>query len=52
MKCAAGKVKHKWVSIDDINRLSKKEWEQNIHQSYELVRDKLPVKIKKQIGIG
>jgi predicted DNA-binding protein (MmcQ/YjbR family) len=39
-------AKHKWVYVDDINRLSKKEWQQLIHQSYELVKAKLPKKKK------
>ena len=42
-------ARYKWVHIDDINKLSKKEWEQFIQQSYQLVYDKLPTKIKKQI---
>jgi len=45
-------AKHKWVWIDDISRVSRKEWEQDIRKSYDLVKDKLPVKIKKQLGIG
>jgi predicted DNA-binding protein (MmcQ/YjbR family) len=42
-------ARYKWVHIDNINLLSKKEWEQFIKQSYQLVLDKLPAKIKKQI---
>jgi predicted DNA-binding protein (MmcQ/YjbR family) len=44
-------AKYKWVWTDDINRMTKKEWEKNIRQSYELVIGKLPAKIKKQLGI-
>ena len=44
-------AKYKWVWTDDINRMNKKEWEKNILQSYELVKDKLPAKTKKQLGI-
>ncbi len=39
-------ARHKWVYVDDINRLSKKEWQQYINQSYELVSSKLPKKKK------
>jgi predicted DNA-binding protein (MmcQ/YjbR family) len=35
-------ARHKWVYVDDINRLSKKEWRHFISQSYELIKAKLP----------
>jgi predicted DNA-binding protein (MmcQ/YjbR family) len=38
-------ARYKWVYTDDINRLSKKEWEQFIKQSYELIKAKLPKKV-------
>jgi predicted DNA-binding protein (MmcQ/YjbR family) len=44
-------AKYKWVLIDDVRKMNKKEWIHYINQSYELVRDKLPVKIKKQLGM-
>ena len=44
-------ARYKWVFSDDINRLSKKEWEYFIAQSYKLIAQKLPSKIKKEIGI-
>jgi predicted DNA-binding protein (MmcQ/YjbR family) len=37
-------ARHKWVSVDDINRLNKKEWAHFINQSYQLVAAKLPKK--------
>ena len=43
--------KYKWVMIDNINRMSKKEWEKFITQSYTLVKNKLPSKLLKQLGI-
>ena len=49
-KPAAYLARYKWVHIEDINMLSKKEWEHFIRQSYQLVSDKLPAKIKKQIS--
>jgi predicted DNA-binding protein (MmcQ/YjbR family) len=42
-------ARHKWVHLDDINRLSKKQWEYYIEQSYRLVASKLPVKIKNKL---
>lgn len=44
-------ARYKWVHVDDIHRLSKKQWEYFIEQSYKLISSKLPTKIKKQIGI-
>lgn len=39
-------AKHKWVFVDDIYRLSKKEWQQFAWQLYKLVKSKLPKKKK------
>lgn len=39
-------AKHKWVYVDNINRLSKKEWQHLVSQSYELVKAKLSKKKK------
>jgi predicted DNA-binding protein (MmcQ/YjbR family) len=44
-------AKYKWVWIDDIRKMSKKEWQQFIKQSYDLVKDRLPSKTKKQLGL-
>jgi predicted DNA-binding protein (MmcQ/YjbR family) len=44
-------AKYKWVWMDNIDRLNKKEWEHYILQSYELVKDKLPLKLKKQFDL-
>jgi predicted DNA-binding protein (MmcQ/YjbR family) len=44
-------ARHKWVHLDDIKRLSKKQWEHYIRESYLLVAAKLPAKIKKEIGL-
>jgi predicted DNA-binding protein (MmcQ/YjbR family) len=35
-------ARHKWVQVDDINRISEKEWRRLITQSYELIKSKLP----------
>lgn len=44
-------ARYKWILITDVNRFSKKEWKHYITQSYELVRDKLPKKILKDLGL-
>ena len=43
--------RYKWIYVDDINRLSKKQWESFISKSYQLTSSKLPSKMKKTIGI-
>jgi predicted DNA-binding protein (MmcQ/YjbR family) len=45
-------ARYKWVWIDDINMLNKREWEHYIQQSYEMVKSKLSSKIKKELGLG
>ena len=55
--CRAGIIPHpyiaryKWVNVDDLNRLNKKEWEHYIKQSYLLVASKLPARKRKELGI-
>ncbi|MCE3258989.1 MAG: hypothetical protein K0S12_630 [Bacteroidetes bacterium] len=44
-------ARYKWVHVDDIKRLSKKQWEHYAKQSYELIAGKLPAKIKKTLGL-
>lgn len=45
-------ARNKWVYVDDINRLSKKEWEYYAKQSYNLVKTKLTKKLQKELGIS
>ncbi len=45
-------ARNKWVKIDDISRLSKKEWETLLMQSHVLIASKLTVKLKKELGIN
>jgi predicted DNA-binding protein (MmcQ/YjbR family) len=40
----------KWVMVQDIGRLSKKEWQEYIQQSYTLIRRKLSKKLQKELG--
>jgi len=44
-------AKYKWVWTEDINNMKAKEWKQYLLQSYELVKNKLPAKTKKQLGL-
>lgn len=43
-------ARFKWVWIDDIAKMSRTECEKYIRQSYTLVKQKLQLKIKKQLG--
>ena len=49
---AAYLARHKWVAVDDIGRLGKKDWEKYIATSYELVAAKLPAKTRRELGIA
>lgn len=42
-------ARHKWVLLEDISLLKKSELEARIKQSYELVKAKLPAKIRKDL---
>lgn len=44
-------ARYKWIFMDDINSLSKKEWQHYIAEAYELVGSKLPAKTRKQLGL-
>ena len=44
-------AKYKWVWIEDINKMKKTEWEKYLNQSYNLVKEKLSGKVKKQLGL-
>ena len=44
-------ARYSWVLVDDINRMTKKEWTETIRTSYELVSQKLPKRIKKELGL-
>lgn len=43
-------ARYKWILVQNPNRFTKREWVYYIEQSYQLVRDKLTVKTKKQLG--
>ena len=42
-------ARHKWVHVNDIDLMSNDEWKEMIVTSYNLVRDKLPAKIKNSL---
>lgn len=44
-------ARYKWVWIEDTNKMKKEDWEKYLHQSYELVKNKLPLKLRKQLGL-
>lgn len=44
-------ARYKWVWMDDISRLSRRQWESFIDTAYHVVASKLPSKVKKQIGL-
>ena len=48
MRPAPYVARYKWVLVEEVGRLSRKEWEHYLRQSYELVRDKLPKKVARQ----
>jgi predicted DNA-binding protein (MmcQ/YjbR family) len=41
-------ARYKWVTVEDVKKITKKELEQFIKQSYELVKAKLPKKLREQ----
>jgi len=42
-------ARRKWVVVDDIGRLDRKEWERFILDSYNLVISKLALKVQKEL---
>jgi predicted DNA-binding protein (MmcQ/YjbR family) len=44
-------ARHKWVHVDDISRMSKKEWEHYARQAYTLIASRLPAKTRKELGL-
>ncbi|MBN4071062.1 MmcQ/YjbR family DNA-binding protein [Crocinitomix catalasitica] len=43
--------RYKWVHIDDISRLGKKDWEKHIKKSYKLISSKLSKKLRTELQI-
>lgn len=44
-------ARYKWIWMDDINRLSRKQWESYISEAYHLVASRLPARVRKEIGL-
>lgn len=44
-------ARYKCVRVDDINKMTKKEWLHYINQSYHLIRAKLPKKISNDLPL-
>lgn len=44
-------AKYKWVLVNDIRNMNKDDWKKYIKQSYDLVKEKLPDKTKKGLGL-
>ena len=44
-------ARNKWLLVQKASKLSKKEWETYIRQSYTLIKNKLPKKVLKELGI-
>ena len=45
-------ARFKWVWMDDISRLSLREWEVFINNAFRLVASKLPEKTKREVGLN
>ena len=42
-------ARYKWVLVQKATRFNKKDWEHYVRRSYELIREKLPAKVKKTL---
>ena len=42
-------ARYKWVQVQKLSRLTNRQWEHYLHQSYELVKSKLPKKVLDQL---
>lgn len=42
-------AKYKWVYLDDISTMKATEWKKYLKQSYELVKAKLPAKLREKL---
>ncbi len=43
-------ARNMWVTVQQFNKLRPKEWAQYLHQSYELIRSKLPKKVQNTLS--
>jgi predicted DNA-binding protein (MmcQ/YjbR family) len=42
--------RNKWIWTEDINLLSREEWEHYARKSYEIIKSKLPKKVQAQLN--
>ncbi len=42
-------ARHHWILVEDITAFRKKEWITHIHNSYHLIKSKLPKKVLKDL---
>ena len=52
MRPAPYVARYKWVLVEDVRKLSRKDWAHYVKQSYDLVRAKLPKKVARQHGLA
>ena len=45
-------ARYKWVLVEDVNKLNRKEWSHYVKQSYELVKAKLPKGVARKHGLA
>lgn len=45
-------ARYKWIFVDNIARLSPKQWQHYIANAHRLVAKKLPQRVKKELGIA
>jgi predicted DNA-binding protein (MmcQ/YjbR family) len=50
-KPAAYLARYKWIYVDNIKRLSQKEWKYYLGESYRIIASKLPSKTKNKLKI-
>jgi predicted DNA-binding protein (MmcQ/YjbR family) len=44
-------ARHKWIYVDNIKRLSKKEWQYYLEEAHKMVASKLPAATRKKLKI-
>ena len=44
-------ARYKWVYVEDISLISIQEWQKYILDSYQLISEKLPKKMRKEMGL-
>jgi len=45
-------ARYKWIHLDDINRLSPREWAKYLKEAHRLVAEKLPTRKRKELGMS